>query len=104
MTDRSDKGHNPSARSLARWETEGGASKNSGLKRPDDPFALARLIGDIATGQIEERGDDGKAPTVRERGRAGSLKGGKARAKRMSSRARSASARKAAKARWSRSG
>jgi hypothetical protein len=72
MTDRSDKGHNPSARSLARWETEGGASKSRGLKRPDDPFALARLIGDIATGQIEERGDDGKAPTVRERSRAGS--------------------------------
>jgi hypothetical protein len=103
MTDKSDKGHKPSTRSLARWENEGGASKNRGLKRPRDPIALARLIGDIDTSQIEERVDDGKDPTVKERARAGSLKGGKARAKRMSSRARSASARKAAKARQSRS-
>jgi hypothetical protein len=33
-------------------------------KRPRDPLQLAKLIGDIATGQIEEKTDDGK-PTRR---------------------------------------
>lgn len=31
------------------------------LKRPRDPFALAKLIGDIATGQVEDKADAGKA-------------------------------------------
>jgi hypothetical protein len=33
-------------------------------KRPRDPIALAKLIGDIATGQIEEKTDDGKPDRV----------------------------------------
>jgi hypothetical protein len=29
------------------------------LKRPRDPISLAKLIGDIATGQVEDKTDDG---------------------------------------------
>jgi len=34
------------------------------LKRPRDPIQLAKLIGDIATGQVEDRLDDGKDPAA----------------------------------------
>lgn len=49
-------------------------------KRPRDPVQLAKLIGDIATGQTEDRIEDGKDPAASELGRLGGLKGGKARA------------------------
>ena len=45
-------------------------------KRPRDPLQLAKLIGDIATGQTEDR--DTK---VDKKGRPGGEKGGPARAK-----------------------
>jgi hypothetical protein len=36
------------------------------IKRPRDPISLAKLIGDIATGQVEDKTDDGKdAATAR---------------------------------------
>jgi hypothetical protein len=70
-------------------------------KRPRDPIALAKLIGDIATGQIEEKTDDGKNAAAVSLGRKGGLKGGKARAAALSPAQRKAIAKKAAKARWS---
>jgi hypothetical protein len=34
------------------------------IKRPRDPLQLAKLIGDIATGQVEDRVEDGKDPAA----------------------------------------
>jgi len=34
------------------------------LPRPRDPIALAKLIGDIATGQVEDSVEDGKNPAA----------------------------------------
>lgn len=70
------------------------------LKRPRDPIQLAKLIGDIATGQVEDRVEDHRDPAAVELGRRGGLKGGKARAAKLSPTKRKAIARKAAKARW----
>jgi hypothetical protein len=69
-------------------------------KRPRDLLQLAKLIGDIATGQIEEKTDDGKNAAAVSLGRKGGLKGGKARAAALSPEKRKAIAKKAAKARW----
>jgi len=44
----------------------GGTTK----KRPSDPLALAKLIGDIATGQIEDREQNDRNPAAVELGRA----------------------------------
>jgi hypothetical protein len=52
----------------------------------------------VATGEIEEAAP--KESAAAELGRKGGLKGGKARAAKMTAKQRSASARKAAKARW----
>jgi len=71
------------------------------LKRPRDPLALAKLIGDIATGQVQDRQEDTRNPAAVELGRLGGLKGGKARAAKLTPKKRSAIARKAASARWS---
>jgi hypothetical protein len=46
------------------------------LPRPRDPAQLAKLIVDIATGEVEDRIDDGRDPAAAELGR----KGGNARA------------------------
>jgi hypothetical protein len=73
---------------------------NRPLKRPRDPIQLAKLIGDIATGQVEDKVDDGKNPAAVELGRLGGQKGGKARAEKLSPTKRKAIAKKAAKARW----
>jgi hypothetical protein len=57
---------------------------------------------DIATGEAEELDPDaGKDPAAVELGRKGGLKGGKARAAKMTSEERSEAARRAAAARWS---
>lgn len=69
-------------------------------KRPRDPIALAKLIGDIATGQIEEKTDDGKNAAAVSLGRKGGLVGGKARAAALSPAKRKAIAKKGAAARW----
>jgi hypothetical protein len=69
-------------------------------KRPRDPLQLAKLIGDIATGQIEEKTDDGKNAAAVSLGRKGGLKGGKARAESLTPKRRSEIAKKAAASRW----
>jgi len=70
-------------------------------KRPRDPNQLAKLIVDIATGEVEDTPpDDEKNPAAVELGRKGGLKGGKARAAKMTPEERSAAAKKAADARW----
>lgn len=71
------------------------------LKRPRDPAQLAKLIVDIATGEVEDRIDDGKDPAAVERGRVGGAKGGKARATALTGAKRVAIAKQAAKIRWS---
>jgi len=69
-------------------------------KRPRDPIQLAKLIGDIATGQTTDTFDDGKNPAAVELGRLGGQKGGKARAAKLTSAQRREIARKAARKRW----
>jgi hypothetical protein len=74
--------------------------------KPRDVNALARRIVDEATGEKSAEPenvpdpDAGKDPAAVELGRRGGLKGGKARAKRLSARQRSEIARKAAATRW----
>ena len=71
-------------------------------RRPRDPNQLAKLIVDIATGDIEEaKPDEGKDPAAVALGRKGGLKGGAARAKAMTEAQRKEAAQKAALARWS---
>lgn len=76
-------------------------------KRPRDFSQAAKLVVDIASGQVEdseptpeEQGKDAAAVSL---GRRGGLKGGKARAAKMTSDERTALARKAAFARWKKS-
>lgn len=70
-------------------------------RRPRDPNQLGKLIVDIATGEIEDTPTDtGKDPAAVALGRRGGLKGGKARAEKMTAEERSEAARRAAKARW----
>lgn len=71
-------------------------------KRPSDPNELARQIMDEATGDAPPFDpDEGKDPAAVALGRKGGLKGGKARAEKMTAEERAESARKAAQARWS---
>jgi hypothetical protein len=74
-------------------------------KRPRDPAQLAKLIVDIATGEVEDRPptpqEQGKDPAAVERGRLGGAVGGKARAEALPKAKRRDISRKAAKARWS---
>jgi hypothetical protein len=71
-------------------------------KRPRDVNVLARQIVDEATGDAPPPPDpdEGKDPAAVELGRRGGLKGGKARAAKMTPEQRSEAARKAAAARW----
>ena len=68
------------------------------LKRPRDPLQLGKLIVDIATGQVEDREDDGKDPNAAALG----SKGGAARAEKLTPEQRSEIARKGAAKRWPR--
>jgi hypothetical protein len=70
-------------------------------KRPRDPNQLAKLVVDIATDEADDQpeGTD-KDPAAVALGRKGGLKGGKARAAKMTPEQRSESARRAAQARW----
>lgn len=70
------------------------------LKRPRDPVQLGKLIGDILTGQVEDR-----PPTPEEQGKrpkavVSGSKGGKRRAAKLAPDQRAEIARKAAAARW----
>jgi hypothetical protein len=70
-------------------------------KRPRDPNQLGKFIVDLATGDAEEAPpDEGKDPAAVELGRKGGLKGGKARAAKMTPEERSEASRRAARARW----
>jgi hypothetical protein len=69
-------------------------------KRPSDPNQLAKSIIDIATGQAPKSPSEDKDPAAVQRGRLGGLKGGKARAEKMTAEERKASAQAAIKARW----
>ena len=66
--------------------------------RPRDPAQLAKMIVDIATGEAEDTVSPGKK--VAQRGRAGGLKGGNARARSLSKEKRSEIAKRAALSRW----
>jgi hypothetical protein len=74
------------------------------LKRPRDPAQLAKLMIDIASGEVEDRKptpeEEGKDPAAVALGRRGGLKGGKARAAKLTAEQRTAIAKSAAKARW----
>jgi hypothetical protein len=67
-------------------------------KRPTDVNELAKQLVDEATG--EALPDEGKDPAAVALGRKGGLKGGRARAAKMTPEERAESARKAARARW----
>ena len=70
-----------------------------GQKRPRDVVSNAVKVMRIATGEEEEEFDaDGKDPSAKSLG----AKGGRARAEKLTAARRSAIARKAAAARWSR--
>jgi hypothetical protein len=81
-----------------------GMMPDKSLKRPRDPAQLAKLMIDIASGEVEDRAPesapDGRDPAAVSLGRRGGLKGGVARAAKMAPEQRVEIARKAAKARW----
>ncbi len=68
---------------------------------PEDVNEIAFRVMQEATGAAEPATADGKNPAAVALGRLGGLKGGKARAERMTPEERSEAARKAAEARWS---
>jgi len=71
-------------------------------KRPRDANQLGKLIVDLATGEAQEESplDTGKNPHAVALGRLGGLKGGKARAAKLTPEKRKEIAKKAAEARW----
>ena len=70
-------------------------------KRPRDFMQRAKMIVDIATGEVEDKDpDEDKDPNDIKNARLGGLKGGKNRAKKLSPERRKEIAQKAAKARW----
>ena len=69
-------------------------------KRPRDPIQLAKLIGDIATGQTKDAEPNNRNPAAVELGRKGGLKGGKARWANLTPEQRSEAASLAVQARW----
>jgi hypothetical protein len=70
------------------------------LKRPRDPIQLAKLIGDIATGQVRDEVEDKRNQAAVELGSKGGKKGGKARWAKLSAEQRTEAASLAAQARW----
>jgi hypothetical protein len=78
---------------------EDAAPDNEGMGRPRDFNQLAKLIVDIASGDVQ---DDisAKKKATSVRGRSGGLKGGKARATHLTPEQRSEIAQVAAAARW----
>lgn len=73
-------------------------------KRPKDTNQLAKLIADMATGDAPSEPilteDTNKNPNAVALGRLGGLKGGKARAKKLTAKKRKEIATKAANKRW----
>jgi hypothetical protein len=66
------------------------------IPRPRDPLALAKLIGDIATGQVQDVNEDSKNANAANLGRLG----GAARARALTPEKRAEIAKKAAAKRW----
>lgn len=74
-------------------------------KLPKDANQRAKMMVDIATGEIEmPKTEDGKDPAAVALGRKGGLKGGRARADALSKEERAAIAKKAAAKRWANKG
>lgn len=78
-------------------------------KRPRDTNQLAKYIVDLSVGEVEDSKEEDhhtkhKNKAAVELGRLGGLKGGKARAEKLSPEKRSEIARKAVAARWSKLG
>ena len=71
-------------------------------KMPRDAAQRAKMTVDLATGQVSPEPQKVKDPAAIARGHLGGLKGGHARAAKMTPAERSESARRAAKARWER--
>jgi len=71
-------------------------------KMPRDPNQRAKAVVDLATGQRSPEPVHEKDPAAIARGHLGGIKGGHARAAKMTAEQRSESARRAAKARWER--
>jgi hypothetical protein len=72
-------------------------------RRPRDPNQLAKLIVALSTGEATDQDPNaGKDPAAIERGRAGGLKGGRARATALPAKERKRIAKQAASARWRR--
>ena len=70
-------------------------------KRPRDTNQLAKAIVDLSVGKtVDPDPNEGKDPAAVALGRKGGLKGGKARAAKLSAKQRSDIARTAAAARW----
>ena len=70
-------------------------------KNPTDPILLAREVVEAAIGEPLTKPSKGKNPAAVALGRLGGLKGGKARAKKLSAKKRKEIAVKAARKRWS---
>ena len=85
----------PKHKSMGRWDKEFGPRKP-----PPEANQLGKMLADIVAGEIDDP-DNGKEAAAVERGRPGKVKGGKARAAKMSPSERKSSALKAIKARWS---
>jgi hypothetical protein len=89
------------AKALSMWNNQGVTDdRPKPRKRPRDFSQAAKLVIDIATGQVEDRPptpeEEGKDPAAARLGR----KGGAARAAKMTPEQRAEIARKAAKKRW----
>ena len=75
-----------------------GMTDQARKKRPRDVSQRAKLIVDIATGEADD--EEPKLTDAQKFARLGGLKGGKARAAKLTGEQRSEIARKAARARW----
>jgi hypothetical protein len=69
------------------------------IKRPGDTNERAKQILDIVIGEVNDTESESKKET-NPKGRAGGLKGGKARAQKLTAKQRSEIAKKAAEKRW----
>lgn len=78
------------------------SSMSTKPKRPRDPNQLAKLIADISTGEAENDSPDQDESHSTERARKGGLKGGKARAEKLTPQERKKIAEMASSARWNR--
>ena len=69
-------------------------------KRPRDPNQMGKLIVDILAGDVEDTISEGKRDPTTIKGHAGGVKGGAARAAKLTPERRKAIAKKAADKRW----